>query len=143
MDLIVTHQTNNGRAEDLRELTYRELLLRARVNGGLEPTLPPDGQYSSKSLRAFINHGMWKVQCDVCNTAVAIDLNDLVFYCPGCGVDNKWRRVKLPADGKRAEIERLLLLREGYRHNAPTRNWLPQETLTQLRDENRAHGLEV
>ena len=80
-------------------------------------------------------------ECPHCETAVVIDDQDLLFYCPGCATNGKWLRVVMPAD--REEIERLLLLRPGWQFNAPRRNWDIGETVADLRRQNLEHGVEV
>ena len=122
-DLIVTHTTGaKARNADYYHLTYRELLLRRRLEVGIEPPeLPADDQVEGE-VQAYISGGRWVTECPHCETAVVIDDQDLVLYCPGCGTNGKWMRVVMPPD--REEIERLLLLRPGWQFNSPHRNWV-------------------
>ena len=141
-DLIATHPTRVLPAESpWYGLSYRALLMRKRQLVEIEPLdLPPDSAIQGE-VQAYVSAGRWMVECSDCFTAVLVDDNDLLFYCPGCGTDGQWRRIVMPTD--RAEIERLLLLRPGWRENSPFRNWLPRETVADLRQENIAHGVGV
>lgn len=142
-DLIVTHDTNHGRVK--RSLNYRNFIRFMRVEHGLgTPPSPPerDEDYAP-TLDARIERGMWLVDCPGCGNALVVDDNDLIFNCTDCGSGDKWHRVRMPGVRKRREIERLLLLRPGFRHNAPNRNWWPHESVEDLRRENLEHGIGV
>ena len=142
MDLIVTHGSRVLPAESpWYGLSYRTLLQRKRQLVEIEPLgLPPDSAVKGE-LHAYVNAGRWMVECPDCFTAVLIDEDDLLFYCPGCGTDDQWKRVTMPSE--RDEIERLLLLRPGWRENSPNRNWLPHETVEDLRQQNIQNGVSV
>ena len=117
-DLIVTHTSRVLPQESpWYGLSYRTLLQRKRQLVEIEPqALPPDANIQGE-IHAYVSAGRWVVECADCFTAVLIDDNDLMFYCPGCGTDGQWRRIVMPAD--RAEIERLLLLRPGLAREQP------------------------
>jgi len=142
-DLIVSHNTDRNR--DHPELGYRDHLLLYRVRSGLGQ-FPPDEE-TEGSVIAFIEGGRWIVNCDSCHSSVVAEPTDPVFICPSCGSGGKWREVIFP-EPIRAEIETILLLRPGFRHSAPARNWnalgpggrKPPESPDDLRRENLAHG---
>ena len=143
-DMILTYRTGKRTMDKMfYELGFRAYLSTLRQANGIEPAGLPDDDAIEGEVTAHINHGRWIVECGVCHTAVLMDDQDLVFYCPGCGTDAQWRRVVMPDAAERAEIERLLLLRPGWHDKAPTRNWTPGNSLEDLRRENLEHGLEV
>lgn len=83
--------------------------------------------------------GRWVAQCDQCSGAEYVDLAEPIFMCCGCfnaAAGYQWRRVQLPAASVRAQIEGLLGARAGR-----YRNWLPTETLADLRAQNRTLGV--
>ena len=141
-DMLLTHGTRSHPPKSpWRGLTYRELLLKRRRDFAVEPVgLPADENVLGEVL-AFVNHGRWMVECEVCVTAVLVDPNDLLFYCPGCATNGSWKRIVMPDE--RPEIERLLLLRPGWQGNAPNRNWLPSETVQDVIADNLANGVGV
>ena len=143
-DMILTLRTGQRTLDKtFQGLGFRGYLLKIRESNGIEPAGLPADDAVSGEIDAHINHGRWIVECGVCHTAVLMDDQDLVFYCPGCGTDGQWRRVIMPDPTERAEIERLLLLRQGWHDKAPTRNWTPGNTLADLQRENLQHGREV
>lgn len=141
-DLIVTHGSRiHPPKSPWRGLSYRQLLLKRRQDFEIEPVdLPADNRVNGE-VEAFVNSGRWMVECGDCYTAVLVDPDDLRFYCPGCATSGFWKRIVMPME--RGEIERLLLLRPGWQANAPHRNWLPDETVQDLVQENLVHGVEV
>lgn len=95
-------------------------------------------------IHAYINHGRWIAECPQCHWAIAIRPRQLAgsrFVCgvlphgkdvaTGCGYTDS---VRFPSDAK--SIEQVLRSRP-----TPQSNWKPGESLTNLRRENRAHGL--
>ena len=142
-DLIVTHRTGaNARDQNYRDLDYRGLLTKKRLQVGIEPvdlTIPM--QTLPAQVLAYVSGGRWIAECEGCETAVVVDDEDLLFYCPGCATNGYWQRVILPDE--REEIERLLLLRPGWQFNAPRRNWFPGESVQDLQRENVEHGVGV
>ena len=96
------------------------------------------------TVAAFINHGRWLAQCPSCPSSAYVSLDVPLFWCVECGqVDNPgyWYEVVLPA--ARAAIESVLLKRPLVRNVASHRNWVPEETLQMLRNENLRQGIEV
>lgn len=91
-------------------------------------------------LQAEINHGRYLVRCPSCAGAELVDLEDPRFFCLSCMMvqcGGKWLPVKLPSAAHRAKLEAELMKRTRQEN----RNWLPGETLKQLRGENAAHGI--
>ena len=90
------------------------------------------------ALKARINHNRWIVDCPNCAGAEFAWPGEPLFMCLSCfnaHVGGKWLRVTVPVN--RLSIERILRVRPDPR----TRNWLPGETLTKLKVENRERGL--
>lgn len=88
------------------------------------------------SVKAEVNHGRWIARCE-CGGAEDVDPADPVFYCLSCGnalVNGELLFVEFPKDLGFVEAE--LLKRE-----MENRNWLPGETIVDLRAENEAHGV--
>lgn len=86
------------------------------------------------TVRAFVNHGRWIVQCPFCPSAqIACDA-DRRFWCVDChnqAVGGAWLRVVWPSKRQRELIEALLLQRPDVR----TRNWLPHERIEDVQRE--------
>jgi hypothetical protein len=85
--------------------------------------------------------GRWLARCPAegCNGAEEVTGEEPYFLCGSCfNRDNnhQWMKVKFPRN--RQAIEDTLLKRP-----ARNRNYKPGETLTQLRNENRARGFKV
>jgi hypothetical protein len=81
----------------------------------------------STTLRAFINEGRWIAKCPECNGGVLIHPDWPEAGCPDCGT---WfTSINVPA--ARVEIEAVLAVRRPI-----NQNWLPGETVEQLRFEN-------
>lgn len=92
---------------------------------------------NAPALHAWICASDWVVTCDICREQVVIDYGE-IYFCPNClnaGHDGRARVVKFPND--RAAIEGLLVLRP----NPNNRNWLPHETIDDLKKENAEHGI--
>lgn len=88
----------------------------------------PDGE-----AYAEVNHGRWIVRCPACPGAQMAFEHDQRFFCADCGAGPM--RVVWPDD--RAAIEAALHARSS-RMNM---NWTRDETVQDLHDENRAHGV--
>ena len=96
---------------------------------------------SAPPLYAEIAHAAWRVICDVCRDAFVIDFGE-VYFCPNClnaAHGGKARVVIFPSPTDREAIEMLLSLRP----NPANRNWLPNETVEDLKLENIEHGITV
>jgi len=99
------------------------------------PTVPfvmPEGFHKAQTY-ARVNHGRWVADCPFCSSAVVADPEDPRFFCVHClnNGTGKWVRVVWPEDF--AAIEAELALRARTTH----RNWDPQESLADLRDERQ------
>ena len=132
-------------AQGERRKMQRAGLIDAEVSLGshAEPLSPEDGP----PVVAFVNaanlggrfggwEGRWVAQCDACAGAEYVDLDQPIFMCNGCfnaAVGYQWRRVTLPAAATRTQIEALLEARPGN-----LRNWLPHESVAELRRQNDA-----
>jgi hypothetical protein len=137
-DCIVQHS-------DLQTEPYLDRIWRMYMGMGFGPLPEPIADNTSGTIAARINHGRWLVDCSGCNSALVVDLSELVFMCVECGnADNagKWLRITIPANWKAIEDE--LLKRPWNGRNpaeAQNRNWEPGENLGMLRQENIDHGI--
>lgn len=88
-------------------------------------------------LAPRVNHNRWIVDCPNCGGAEFLWPEGLMM-CASCwngDVDGQWRRVSNPAN--RNEIDEVLMIRP-----VPgTRNWNRNESIEDLQQENRKHGL--
>lgn len=104
--------------------------------------IPPETAINGQVF-AEVNHGRWIVRCPVCPSAALASERTKLFLCPECGSPengNRWYAVIFPPF-KRA-IENVLLRRPMRNPNhAPTRNWLPGETVADLVAENTLQGI--
>lgn len=101
-------------------------------------TAPPPESATGEPVHAFINHGMWLAFCPhlPCRSALFVSKVDRVFLCTNVECEDQcWHEVIFPED--HLKIEAILLERPDRRN----RNWNPDETLDDLREENEAHGI--
>lgn len=103
--------------------------------------VPPQGDATEPSIRAFVERGMWIVQCPMCTSAQVVAADDHRFFCVGdpggCGnyyVGHQTIPVIWPEDW--AEIEAALVLRPQM-----FQNWLTSETVDDLHEENVKYGV--
>lgn len=96
----------------------------------------------SRAVRALarVDHGRWLADCpfDGCRSAQLVSPNDPRFFCPEClnaQVAGAFVAVEWPAEPEKVEA---LLAR---RPSPANRNWIPTETLADLRAENAANGV--
>ena len=88
---------------------------------------------------AEIVRSSWRVSCPFCRGAIVVEPADL-FFCPDClNQANHFRPMGIIVPKDWQEIERILLKRP----DPVRRNWLPHETVEDLKSQNLAHGLEV
>ena len=112
---------------------------------GFGPLPEPIAENTSGKIAAWINHGIWLVNCRGCNDALFINWSEPIYMCPICAnADNggKWLRITIPTN--RAAIETELLKRPWGGRNpahAINRNWQPGETVATLKKENTDHGI--
>jgi len=130
---------------DLQPEPYLVMVQRMYMAMGFGPLPTPTAANTSGEVAARINHGRWLVDCAGCNSALVVDLSELVFMCVECGNnhnDGKWLAVTVPAN--REAIETELLKRPWSGRNpasAINRNWEPGETVATLKQENTDHGI--
>ena len=94
---------------------------------------------SSPTVKAEINYGNWIARCPFCTGAELVDPEDPRFYCLSCdmkAINGQWLQVEMPTISFRQKLEAELLKRP--REN--NRNWLPGETLTRIKQENKERG---
>ena len=124
---------------------------KARAQGVIEPGVvlgDPDEPLEA-SVRAEINaafiggrfktQGRWIAQCPACPGAEYVELSLPIFMCCSCFNQqdgHAWLRVEIPTTWRRQAIEQELLKRP-----PGDRNWLPAESVADLRRQNREHGI--
>lgn len=100
----------------------------------------PAGDAAGPTVQAEVNHGRWIVRCPWCNGAEGADRADRYFYCLGCqNVLAGGKRVPVRFPSAANELETLLARRPGE----ASRNWLPGQTLDEIRAENLEHGIGI
>lgn len=110
-----------------------DALTRARPY--LQAPVIPQARAVGGDLPAYVNHGRWVVNCPSCPSAQNASFDDPWFWCPTCGSGGMWHKVTFPK--QRTAIEVLL----EKRPDITTRNWLPGESVADLRRENTDHGI--
>lgn len=96
-----------------------------------QPTAP------TEAVAVFANENRWIAECPDCHGAQMACKADARFMCNECAngaIGGKWRPVVWPADVD--QIEAVLDQRP-----LVNRNWLPGESLDDLRAKNAEHGL--
>lgn len=105
-------------------------------------TLPTAAIAVGVQATARVNWGRWIADCPDpdCNGAELVSFVSPLFFCCECR-NARWGHdllpVVVPAPKKRHDVE-------AYLRSRPvpaTRNWLPHESVADLRDENRARGI--
>jgi hypothetical protein len=88
-------------------------------------------------VKAWVNHSNWVGSCPFCAGEIVVEPGE-PYFCPDCAMQgNSFMACALVWPEDRAEIERLLLLR----NDPNTRNWLTTETVDDLARENAEHGV--
>ncbi len=98
----------------------------------------------------YVNHGRWVVECDAADCRGAIDVSQhlsaagIVCDCQdrtACyhQTDPCGHIIRIDWPGFRTELWRILAVRP----DPITRNWLPGETVEDLKAENLLHGMRV
>lgn len=101
----------------------------------VQPFLPT--AMSNEQTFARCEQGRWIVDCPYCAGAQFAARDDPRFFCVSCLNERagaRWLRVVWPKDVGGIEA----VLRERLTENA---NWVPGETVADLRAENTEHGL--
>jgi hypothetical protein len=105
-------------------------------------TPPAPGVSLEVEVAARVSGGMWIADCptDGCGGAELVNFETPLFFCCECR-NALWGhqplRITVPASQTISDIEAHLTARPV----PATRNWLPDETVADLRDENRARGI--
>lgn len=102
---------------------------------------PDDPDINAKPAVAYVNHGRWVADCpsEYCNGAMAIQPGH-PFMCGNClnaETGHKYRLVAWPK--QRGVIEETLSMRPV----PEVANWLPTESVGDLRNQNAAHRIGV
>ena len=113
-----------------------------------------------KPVYAQVDFGQWVAECPVCDGAESVMPEEPIFYCFSCGnFENhgKPRKVIFPSEKEMKDIEKILLerpvkVRRGAheiertlnaepviidKHGVLSRTWVPGETVSDLRKENK------
>lgn len=90
---------------------------------------------------AGVVRGEWVVKCPFCGICERRESGEWHFCRACCNANNDYRAVLIvwPAPSDRAQIERLLANRKW----SWVRNWIPPESVDDLRDENLKFGMAV
>jgi hypothetical protein len=87
-------------------------------------------------VQAQVTGGLWYATCPDCKTPIIIDDAEPVFFCVTClCAGNDGHPYAVDFRGK-TEVEDLFAKRKDPR----TRNWLPGESIADLKKEQRARG---
>lgn len=120
------------------KVSYRDWLTSVCVHRhGMAPQ-QQDWLPLGEPLPAWVNQGIWSVECSHCGEPVIIDPGE-TFICPGCLNSyqaHRARPVRWPGHAMMREIETILTKRTRNH-----RSWQPEETLDFLRAENDLHGI--
>ena len=136
MDKILHHEDSQGvpMADWVRNL-------KTRPSDTLKPT---SDRHKTQRVIAYVNYGQWIAECPSGDGGAVVASLTEPFMCPECWNvkwSGQWLRVVFPAD--KAVIEAVLLARPKERGEYRTRNWLPSESVSDIRAENLTHGIEV
>ena len=105
--------------------------------------VPPLGRIAdAPPLPARLYHDQWIVECPDCHDAQFVwpeTPQYLCAYCFNARLGGRWRRVAIPKESVRGEIEAIV----GHRLFPHQRNWVPGETADDLRAENVDHGVSL
>lgn len=105
-------------------------------------TPPAPGVDLTVRATARVCTGRWIADCPWCAGAEFVNFTDPLFFCCGCRnatVDNHPIRVEVPVEKLRGQVAAYLTARP----NPANMNWKPDETVKDLRDENRLHGVRL
>lgn len=104
------------------------------AGGALAPADLPAGTLDAETV-AYVNGSRWVADCPTpgCDAALVVSPDDPRFLCPICW--QGYYPVAFPSDDDVAAIEDALLARPAPQ----TRNWIPGETVAELREETAAN----
>lgn len=98
------------------------------------------GVAPDEDVHVYANQGRWVVDCPDCGSAQLACRTDHRFLCNECGniaIGSRWRRTVWPDSRLLARIEAQL----EKRPRRANQNWLPGETVAQLKAEHAAADL--
>lgn len=128
MPLDATHYANPLGVPPAERVLYTDWVASVPLEVAL---MAPVGS-SAIAVEVVVNHGRWIAECPDCSGAQLTSPEDRRFMCVSCAnvaVDGRWRPVKWPK--AHVEIGGMLDVRP-----RDVANWLPGETVAQLREEN-------
>ncbi len=136
-DHLVTYEDKFGNAP-------REALAVRLVSSVGDATPPQPGVALGVKAQARVDAGRWLADCPNpdCQGAEYVSFEHPFIFCHECrngAVGNQLIEITVPAPGLRADIETYLLARPV----PATRNWFPHESVRDLREENRLHGIRL
>jgi hypothetical protein len=112
----------------------------AQLQGQMKGPMPVE-VLADPVAHAYVSHGRWAIDCpfEGCSSAQYASKTDPRFFCIECdnGGTGKWVTVVWPSEVDVAAIETALLVRPGLAN----RNWLPDEPVANLLEENKAAAL--
>jgi hypothetical protein len=103
---------------------------------------PPADDDIEGEIVAYVNEARWVADCPDkrCNAAQVVSPADPRFLCAVCGNlanRRRWYRIAFPSANARRQIEGLI----GQRPRLETVNWVPGESVADLKRQNREHGV--
>lgn len=121
--------------ESWQDISLKAFLTKAWIQARRRGRMP-GFETATETLKAFVNHGRWIVQCpNGCGTAICPSTIERYFVCITCGTVAY--HVEFPKVRDMVAIELVLEARA----RLETRNWNGTETIAELRAENRARGV--
>lgn len=128
--------------EDRWGKTSRAVIAASKPSSCGDRTLPNAVIRRLPPVIARVEHGRWIADCPTlgCVGAEFVSFDVPVFFCCECRnaeVGHDLLAVVVPKSDIRLRIEEVLLARPV----PSTRNWYPGETLDDLREQNREHGI--
>ena len=102
----------------------------------------PKVEEAAGRVNALVNHGRWLAECPgACGGALLVSEAFPYFVCIDCGSPENLRRFYLVAfPPEKAEIEAALLKRPA-RTIVEAANWMPNESVDDLKRENAERGI--
>lgn len=138
-DFIIVHSTYAHRA--MPHVDYLQFLAINRAASGLLPAPQYDGETLGQPIDARVDLGRWLVSCEDCRAGIVVEPDVPIYMCPECDRSGLWREVMMPPERER--IEKILLLRPGFREANVSRFWLPGEPVDKLIMENAIRDVPI
>jgi hypothetical protein len=102
--------------------------------------LPERTLVASEQTAAYINEGRWIADCPTgCGGSMLVTPVDPNYFCTECG--HGWFPIEFPSIRNRRYLEAVLMKRPLDGGVPKNRNWLPHETLDDLKAQNAARGI--